>query len=102
MNTAPNIGQFIVERDESVELHEGTRVRSCDRSTFIRCNPILICSFSKESAIWSILITYFSTKDGRELCNVYASEAKKFEFFVHFDRFSKYLKYLRIFEKLSK
>ena len=32
------------------------RVRSCDSSTFIRCTPILIWSFSKESAIWSILI----------------------------------------------
>ena len=24
LNVAPNIGQFIVERDESVEIHEGT------------------------------------------------------------------------------
>ena len=32
------------------------RVRSCDSSTLIRCTPILIWSFSKESAIWSILI----------------------------------------------
>ena len=33
-----------------------TRVRSCVSSTFIRCTPILIWSFSKESSIWSILI----------------------------------------------
>ena len=33
-----------------------SRVRSCDSSTFIRCPPILICSFSQDSAIWSILI----------------------------------------------
>ena len=32
------------------------RVRSCDSSAFIICTPILIWSFSKESAIWSILI----------------------------------------------
>ena len=29
--------------------------------TFIRCTPILIWSFSKESAIWSILIRVFSS-----------------------------------------
>ena len=33
-----------------------SRVRSCDRLAFIRCTPILIWSFSKRSAIWSILI----------------------------------------------
>ena len=33
-----------------------SRVRSCDSSTLIRCTPILIWSFSKESAKWSILI----------------------------------------------
>ena len=33
-----------------------SRVRSCNSSTLIRCTPILIWSFSKESAIWSILI----------------------------------------------
>ena len=32
------------------------RVRSCNRSTFIRCTTILIGYFSKESKIWSILI----------------------------------------------
>jgi hypothetical protein len=40
--------------------------------------------------------------DGRELCNVYASEAKKSEFLVDLDRFSKYLKYIRNFEKRFK
>ena len=32
------------------------RVRSCDSSMLIRCTPILIWSFCKESAIWSILM----------------------------------------------
>ena len=32
------------------------RVRSCNISKFIRCTPILTWTFSKESAIWSILI----------------------------------------------
>ena len=37
-------------------VHMTSGVKSYDSSTFIRCTPILIWSFSKESAIWSILI----------------------------------------------
>ena len=33
-----------------------TRVVSCHSSSLIRCTPILIWSFSKEYAMWSILI----------------------------------------------
>ena len=34
--------------------------------------------------------------------DVYASEAKKFEFLVHLGHFSKFLKYFKYFEKRSK
>ena len=38
------VSEFILSKGKS-------RVRSCDSSTFIRCTPILIWSFSKECAI---------------------------------------------------
>ena len=67
----PSFFQHHKKCSELLILPGETRVRSCDRSTFIRCTPILIWSFSKESAIWTILIREkpnLSQNDGRELC----------------------------------
>ena len=47
------------------------RVRSCVSSALIRCTPILIWSFSKESAKWSIIIREkpdLAQNYERELC----------------------------------
>ena len=49
---------FLYQPSFSTNIHRkrlaAIRVRSCDSSTFIRCTPISIWSFSKESEIWSI------------------------------------------------